>query len=219
MKGYSKNHHAHIVQLNRNVLERALVSVEKEIILLHKDEECYAEKLLFDSLKIKQARKISSAAENKNTSNERRIFLIGFNAVTREAQNSLLKTLEEPPAGTSFVLLVPTSSILLKTIQSRCIAITLECELPSEILFLKASYNERLEQIKIILEDKEQISAFYAALEREIKERISSSVRAPDAAKILTLLFAYKHTLTSNSTSSKYLLEEIALRLPPFSDL
>ncbi|MEX0910027.1 MAG: hypothetical protein WDZ75_01900 [Candidatus Paceibacterota bacterium] len=218
MKGYSKNHHAHIVQLNGHELEHAIEVVEKHVFLSHSSERCNAQKHIYSSLKIKQAKEISAAAKNKNTEDERRIFLIGFNAITREAQNALLKTLEEPPSGTSFVLLVPTSDILLKTIQSRCISITLELLPTTGTSFLKASHKERLEQIKLLLENKDLLGHFYAALEWEINEHLSSFGNTQRDAKSLSLVFAYKHLLMEHSTSSKYLLEEIALRLPVISE-
>jgi DNA polymerase III delta prime subunit len=218
MKDYSKNHHAHIVELNGQTLERAVLLVEEKIVLHHKNELCYSKKFLFNSLKIKQAKKISSATENKNASNERSIFLIGFNTATREAQNALLKTLEEPPHGTSFVLLVPTSDILLETIQSRCISLTLEHTPSSRHSFLGSSYKERLEHVKKLIENKELLDQFYTALEREIKELLSSYQGTPDEVRKLSLPFKYKKALMKHSPSSKYLLEEIALSLPLISN-
>ncbi len=46
------------------------------------------------------------------------LFVVGFSLITSEAQQSLLKMLEEPQAGTVFVLLAPHGS-LLPTIKSR----------------------------------------------------------------------------------------------------
>jgi DNA polymerase-3 subunit delta' len=50
------------------------------------------------------------------------IFCILDNAhlMTREAQQSFLKTLEEPRANTIFILITPYSELLLPTIRSRC---------------------------------------------------------------------------------------------------
>jgi DNA polymerase III delta prime subunit len=217
MKNYSIHHHAHIIELNGNELERAVVFVEEQIMVLHKGEHCFAHRLLFNSLKTAQAREISSATENKNTQDERRIFLIGFHMATREAQNTLLKTLEEPPVGTSFVLLVPSSDILLKTIQSRCISLTLEQVPTTETSFLKSSYKERLERVKTLLENKELVGSFYAGLEREINHHISSGGIISKNAKVLSLPLEYKSALMNHSSSSKYLLEEIALTMPLIS--
>ena len=48
------------------------------------------------------------------------IFIQEAENLTIEAQNALLKTLEEPPGHTIIILSVPSESSLLPTIQSRC---------------------------------------------------------------------------------------------------
>ncbi len=46
-------------------------------------------------------------------------IVLAFTSATTEAQNALLKILEDPPATTQFVLCVPSAGILLPTILSR----------------------------------------------------------------------------------------------------
>ncbi|MDB5259573.1 MAG: polymerase subunit delta, polymerase subunit delta protein [Candidatus Taylorbacteria bacterium] len=53
----------------------------------------------------------------------RKVFIIETNAVTNEAQNSLLKILEEPQSGTHFFIIVPTAEMFLPTIRSRVMII------------------------------------------------------------------------------------------------
>ena len=48
-------------------------------------------------------------------------------AMTRSAANTLLKTLEEPPGDTVFLLISDRSSLLPATIRSRCQALTFPC--------------------------------------------------------------------------------------------
>ena len=48
------------------------------------------------------------------------IFIKNAESLTIEAQNALLKTLEEPPSHTIIILSVPCETSLLPTIQSRC---------------------------------------------------------------------------------------------------
>ncbi|MEO7275337.1 MAG: AAA family ATPase [Vicinamibacterales bacterium] len=51
----------------------------------------------------------------------RRVVIINeADAVLVEAQNALLKTLEEPPSASSFVLVTATPDVLLPTVRSRC---------------------------------------------------------------------------------------------------
>lgn len=51
----------------------------------------------------------------------RRVVIIdGADAILAEAQNALLKTLEEPPAASMFVLVTSRPDVLLPTVNSRC---------------------------------------------------------------------------------------------------
>jgi len=50
----------------------------------------------------------------------RAVVFFHADKMTIQAQNCLLKTLEEPPFGTSFLLLCQRASMLLPTIRSRC---------------------------------------------------------------------------------------------------
>ncbi len=51
---------------------------------------------------------------------EKAIIISAIQGLTIEAQNSLLKLLEEPPANTIIILLIETIDSVLETIQSRC---------------------------------------------------------------------------------------------------
>jgi DNA polymerase-3 subunit delta' len=50
----------------------------------------------------------------------RTVIVPGAENLTEEAANALLKTLEEAPRNTYFILTAPSKTALLKTIQSRC---------------------------------------------------------------------------------------------------
>ncbi|MEX0933448.1 MAG: hypothetical protein WDZ74_01710 [Candidatus Paceibacterota bacterium] len=214
MKGYSPHHHAHVVHLNGNLFELAIENLERSIITIHSSEVCFVQRFIFDKLKIGHAREISRTTENRNGKNERRIYFISFSAGTREAQNALLKTLEEPARGTSFILVVPSTDILLETIQSRCITLVLDPPERSRFLFLKTPYKDRLEYIKMLLENKNLLGGFYAGLEQEIAEYVQTRQTGMYMDRALPLALYYKHLVMNHSTSSKYLLEELALRLP-----
>ncbi len=53
-------------------------------------------------------------------SKEKAIVISAIQGLTIEAQNSLLKLLEEPPANTIIVLLIESIDLVLPTIKSRC---------------------------------------------------------------------------------------------------
>jgi len=54
------------------------------------------------------------------------IILKAYNGLTIEAQNALLKILEEPPNNTIIILMVESSQRLLPTVLSRCNIITID---------------------------------------------------------------------------------------------
>ncbi len=60
-----------------------------------------------------------------NESNYRVILLADAQLMRHEAQNALLKILEEPPAHVIFILTCDSRTALLPTIQSRCVCLTL----------------------------------------------------------------------------------------------
>jgi DNA polymerase-3 subunit delta' len=73
------------------------------------------------SIKIKQIRQIISDAAKRPFETGYKIIVIeNAEKMTHDAQDAFLKTLEEPPAYTVFLLLAENHSLLLPTIVSRC---------------------------------------------------------------------------------------------------
>ncbi|MDO5398676.1 MAG: DNA polymerase III subunit delta' C-terminal domain-containing protein [bacterium] len=72
------------------------------------------------SIGVDEARSISADALKKPYGSPRKVYIIpdGEN-LTPEAQNALLKTLEEPPEYAVFIIIIPAASMLLQTIVSR----------------------------------------------------------------------------------------------------
>lgn len=67
-----------------------------------------------------QAREILAALQLQRHSARRRVVIVDpADVLTEEAGNTLLKTLEEPPPGTQFVLVTSRPASLLQTVRSR----------------------------------------------------------------------------------------------------
>jgi DNA polymerase-3 subunit delta' len=76
------------------------------------------------SIKIEQIRYMQERISEKPITSNRKVYIINDSeTMTREAQNCLLKTLEEPPEYATIILISSNENKLLNTIRSRCIKI------------------------------------------------------------------------------------------------
>ena len=78
-----------------------------------------------NSIKISQIREMQENVYKKPiVSNKKVIIIDNSDKMTEEAQNSLLKTLEEPPEYIMIILISSNENKLLNTIKSRCLKIS-----------------------------------------------------------------------------------------------
>ncbi len=102
-----------------------------------------------NSIGIKEVNDISGWVYQKSE-NLRSVLINNAEKLTEEAQNSLLKIIEEPPQNILIILITLNPDLLLYTIKSRCLTINLSVqgekntELIKEAeIFLKSNYLER----------------------------------------------------------------------------
>ncbi len=77
-------------------------------------------------LSVAQIRELRADAFIKPHQAAHRVFIIeDAHRMNEQAQNALLKVLEEPPKSVIFILLVPSKTMLLDTIISRCVLLSL----------------------------------------------------------------------------------------------
>jgi DNA polymerase-3 subunit delta' len=73
------------------------------------------------SIKIEQVRDAIDRTAYRPFEGRRRVVIVDeADAMAAEAQNALLKTLEEPPSASVFVLITSRPDVLLPTVRSRC---------------------------------------------------------------------------------------------------
>jgi DNA polymerase III subunit delta' len=85
-------------------------------------------------IKIEQTRAMSEQAQFRPYEGRRRVFIIDdAEWLRREAANSLLKTLEEPPETSLLILITPKPFVLLDTIRSRCLMLSFAPLAPAQI--------------------------------------------------------------------------------------
>ncbi len=150
------------------------------------------------------------------------VFLVAFDSILHEAQNALLKVLEEPVPRTHFFLITPNSHKLLPTVLSRLGSSPFQFEItesPEATTFLSSSPTKRVDLIKPIIEAKDRQAA--AALLRDIatilekkRDAFSDITAWGQTMRQIQALQSYSEDPAS---SVKMLLEHAALTLPEFT--
>jgi DNA polymerase III gamma/tau subunit len=141
--------------------------------------------------------------------------------LTPEAQNALLKTLEEPPAHSLLILAAPEASLLLPTIVSRCSLVQL-VSIPQVTLspeqakerqrllekLLSAEVGERfiLLEEEGIFKDRESSLNWLNELTVVARGKLLTDAKEGEKGRFLTLLKAINRT-------KKYLLANANVRL------
>ena len=68
---------------------------------------------------VDDARLICELASRAPVAGDIKVMVISVGRIFHEAQNALLKTFEEPPAGTTLILIVPSEGNIIQTLRSR----------------------------------------------------------------------------------------------------
>lgn len=176
-----------------------------------------------DVFRIDDAHELRRAQLMRSEEGERKIFIVSFNTMISEAQNALLKTLEEPTPGTHFFFLTRTRALLIPTVLSRMFVIDASTENDTSLfkqgkVFLDAPIPERLKLVERIVkqkaDDKERAKVEGRALLDAIELALGSRVSDPGCAVALQDVRTAKRYSMDRSPSMKLLLEHLALTLP-----
>jgi DNA polymerase III delta prime subunit len=166
----------------------------------------------YDSLTIDDARKLREAQANKSMGGGKKIFVIETRAITIEAQNALLKFLEEPTPETYIFIITPSTELVLPTLRSRTIIISFRGETQKSHeaqLFITSTLPERIKKVGEIAEEKDKSQAM-SLLDGLITEFHGK----PKKEELLKELLMCRMYVNDRSSSLKLLLEHIACLLP-----
>ncbi len=106
------NRQANLSLLKEYLSKQGIETVGNPDWYLYEDEQ----------LLMPEAERITKWATSKKVG-DYRFCVISADRIAADVQNTLLKTLEEPQAGTFFILLVPDSGRMIATVLSRCLVI------------------------------------------------------------------------------------------------
>ena len=147
--------------------------------------------------------------------NNKKLIVVKVGNFTVEAQQALLKILEEPPISTVFLFIVPRANILLPTLRSRFLEYKI---VESKINknqnfseFVDLPYKDRLSLIAKKLDKDDQV--WLKDIRVGVADWLTSSLLSLKAEKIRTLQMGLMN-LGARGASNKMLLEEIALTIP-----
>ena len=139
-------------------------------------------------IKLGQIRTVIARAQYVPTESPVRVFVITSAAFMKEAANSLLKLLEEPPARVHLILLAENTGELLPTIRSRCAIVRLGSLPPEEITALLAERRPELKPLERELVGRLAEGAAGRALSFDMEAYLAARQDA------LTLLGTLEHT-------------------------
>ena len=181
---------------------------------------------IYDAFGIQDSGKIKEWHQNKAIGGNKKMCIIGAKFINREAEQSLLKMIEEPNSGTHFFLVVPDSSLLADTILSRVhiiknIEVDFEKEDKMALEFWKLSPSIRIEKIgEIIKEFKDEENSgglrykaisLINATERIVYDKWKKDLNNEDTKFVLEELKNCRSFLSTPGASVKMILEHIAL--------
>jgi len=167
----------------------------------------------YQEFRIDDARELRERAMLNPVVLSRRIFIIACASISTEAQNALLKTLEEPRGNAIFFFLLPSPERLLPTFRSR-VQMLAGGESHRETVidvrkFLASRPAERISMLEVFTKKKDDeernmqgMNAFLDELERTL------GTSRPDGLKAV---YVAKRYIADKGALVKPLLEQIAL--------
>jgi DNA polymerase-3 subunit delta' len=203
-----QNHHAILLEGDKNLAFeiRDFLKEDNDVFLIEKNE-----------ISIEDARSVKENANLKPLYGNFRFVLVSANKLGREAGESLLKILEEPPKETKIIIVTPNPKFISPTILSRMVKVKDSFRhVDEEVLsFLKKDSLARLKIVEGFLKNEDFNSVnFLDQLENAISRAYLLDYK--EFRESVLDIYKSKEALQIAGTSKKQILEYIALTLPKY---
>jgi DNA polymerase III gamma/tau subunit len=246
----SFSHHANYIVGGNSACEALVAQLNKQCKIKIKGNPDFSVQK-YETFTIDDARALKTNAEmrpvgpqsNDDKGIERsskKIFIIQMNNITVEAQNALLKLLEEPADYVQFFMIIPSAHLLLPTVRSRMNFIEMsqatshgnnnverksvkvstdskiDLNIADATLFINMSIPKRLDFIKKLMDDitKEKKTKQNAIeLLNAIESQIFTDNGTKKSAQALATIEKVRAYINDRAPSFKMLLEYVALNI------
>lgn len=201
-------HHAYGVESSYSIY------VELEQVL-DRENFSYIVHKQYESFKIDDARMIKSLQSEKTE--KASLFVLEFSFINREAQNALLKVLEEPASQTYFILVFPNVKKLLPTLQSRLELIRHTVSDPVGLritahVFSNIDLQKRFELIKDLTDKKSDTKITKSEVLHFLND-CEANFHSAKKYNLLPVIFQARESLSANGASIKMILEMVAIHI------
>lgn len=202
-----ERHHAILVEGNRDFVFEIYNN-------LFKKNDCFL--LQKDLLNIEDANFIRANAILKPSFGDFRVILVNVDKINREAEQTLLKILEEPPINTKIILILPNIKSITPTIFSRVFVFKKESSINKNdiAVFLKKDSKQRMKFSEEMLKGEDDVSVFdfLSSIEFFVKE--NKLVQSLNWRNVLLDIYKSKRLLETSGASKKQILEYFSITLP-----
>lgn len=185
--------------------------------------------LRYGFLSVESVREVSEHATKTPQRGTEKVLIITAQRLYHEAQNALLKLFEEPPQGTTLILILPSVGGLLPTLRSRVEVRSLTGDLQNDVAaatartFIDASREKRTLLIKKLSSGKDdderraardQAILILNGVEQVAYDVLHKKGSNPELVQLLEDVVVLRDALYDRSAPVRMILEHVSLVLP-----
>lgn len=196
---------------------------EKEIYPIDVNQQAYEKAMGIEDVRSIQKKILLKPFRGKTKA----VVIQVYENITTEAQNALLKILEEPPANTIIVISIQKKEFLLPTIISRCKVIELKekeislidedlLELSNTLnILLNGKIGDKLKVAQDIAKDKDETVLWLENISVFVREKLIENYNDLKYLNLLRLLTATHTIIKSTNVNQRTALENLFLSFNP----